>query len=174
MVTTNFDQATDLKLLKTHVLAQFKINKGEDGLFLNTYINFEDMHWTEEYEEKNNVVNSNVWDFSGSLWSWSWRYYQIRWNERSIDWFFAVDASDDNKGQLTFSQPVNMVWLEANFSSFFKLTTVTGSGEEAVEAVVADLKFDKADDDNKVVDLSWTGFSSATQRLYAAIAMNEG
>jgi len=29
-----------MKLLKTCVLAQFKINKGEHGLFLNTYINF--------------------------------------------------------------------------------------------------------------------------------------
>lgn len=150
------------------------MSSGTTEVLVNIYMNFDDMHWVQHTVKGGDLrVDSNDWDFVRSLWSWSYRNYQISFNDRNIDWFFTVDASADNKGQLTFSSPINMVWLEENFSNFFSLYTVTGSGLDAVEADLTDIKLDKTSDDKMVADLSFSGFISTTQRLYAKIVMSE-
>lgn len=76
-------------------------------------------------------------------------------------------------GQITFSHPINMEWLEANFWEFFNVYKIVEGEYTNTEIDASSLKtetFEK--EDGIIVDFSITDLAD-TDRLYIDVSMGE-
>ena len=81
---------------------------------------------------------------------------------------------DEGKGQIKFSHPINMVWLEENFYDLFAIYKVKEEKPD-VNYVLTDFKADKfdSDSDGMVVDFTATGLAAEGEALTMAIKMDQ-
>ena len=79
---------------------------------------------------------------------------------------------DLGTGQIKFSHAINMVWLENNFSSFFRIYLLDKSSGVNKALLDIDMKFD-SENDGRVVDFTVSGFEADDETLTVDIAMDQ-
>lgn len=87
------------------------------------------------------------------------------------DLTFLVTITDleKGKGNMKFSHPVDMVWLEANYLSIFNIKVVTDDEKDEIDADIEVTAWDSKDDDMEV-DFTFTTFDMDKYTMYWTVS----